>query len=315
MKRTYAAWLLWLVPVACLLSVATLPVAGQSGGTTKGEWRAYGGDLANTGIRRSIKSTRRTSRTSKSPGGSRPRTSDPARSFSSKGTPLMANGVVYATAGTRRAVVALDAATGELLWMHSEREGPRGTNAPRQLSGRGLAYWTDGREERILYVTPGYRLRRARREDRDAGGRVRHQRRGRPEDGQRSGDRSRHRRSRAARDADGWQRRRRHRRGAPARRRAARQDEREGVHPRLRRPDGQAALDLSHGPDARRIRQRDVGKGLVEVHRQHRRVGPGRDRRRAQPRLPADRARRPATITAAPVRARTCSARRWSRSI
>ena len=30
--------------------------------------------------------------------------------------------------------------------------------APRQLSGRGLAYWTDGKEERILYVTPGYRL-------------------------------------------------------------------------------------------------------------------------------------------------------------
>ena len=61
-------------------------------------------------------------------------------------------------AGTRRAVVALDAATGELLWMHSEREGARGAAAPRQLSGRGLAYWTDGTEERILYVTPGYRL-------------------------------------------------------------------------------------------------------------------------------------------------------------
>src|SRR5207237_6935069 len=60
--------------------------------------------------------------------------------------------------GTRRAVFALDAATGELMWTHSEREGARGTNAPRQLSGRGLAYWSDGREERILYVTPGYRL-------------------------------------------------------------------------------------------------------------------------------------------------------------
>src|SRR5205085_4130021 len=47
---------------------------------------------------------------------------------------------------------------GELLWTHSEKEGARGTAAPRQLSGRGLAYWTDGREERILYVTPGYRL-------------------------------------------------------------------------------------------------------------------------------------------------------------
>ena len=65
---------------------------------------------------------------------------------------------VYSTAGTRRAVVALDAATGELLWMHSEQEGARGEAAPRQLSGRGLAYWTDGKQERILYVTPGYRL-------------------------------------------------------------------------------------------------------------------------------------------------------------
>jgi quinoprotein glucose dehydrogenase len=61
-------------------------------------------------------------------------------------------------AGSRRAVVALDAATGEMLWMHAENEGQRGQEAPRQLSGHGVAYWTDGREERILYVTPGYRL-------------------------------------------------------------------------------------------------------------------------------------------------------------
>ena len=31
-------------------------------------------------------------------------------------------------------------------------------HAPRQLSGHGVAYWTDGKEERILYVTTGYRL-------------------------------------------------------------------------------------------------------------------------------------------------------------
>src|SRR5215468_2347934 len=75
-----------------------------------------------------------------------------------EGTPLMVNGVVYATAGSRRAAIALDAVTGELLWVHGEHEGERGGAAPRQLSGRGLAYWTDGREERIIYVTPGYRL-------------------------------------------------------------------------------------------------------------------------------------------------------------
>ena len=57
----------------------------------------------------------------------------------------MVNGVVYATAGSRRAAIALDAATGELLWVHGEHEGARGGAAPRQLSGRGLAYWTDGK--------------------------------------------------------------------------------------------------------------------------------------------------------------------------
>ena len=75
-----------------------------------------------------------------------------------EGTPLMVNGMLYATAGTRRSVVALKADTGEMVWVHAEFEGQRAVNAPRQLSGRGLSYWTDGKEERILYVTTGYRM-------------------------------------------------------------------------------------------------------------------------------------------------------------
>src|SRR5215469_6564999 len=76
-----------------------------------------------------------------------------------EGTPLMVDGVVYATAGSRRAASALDAATGELLWIHGEHEGERGASAPRQVSGRGLAYWSDGHgDDRILYITPGFRL-------------------------------------------------------------------------------------------------------------------------------------------------------------
>src|SRR5688500_19063567 len=70
----------------------------------------------------------------------------------------MVGGMLYTTGGTRRAVVALGAGTGEMLWMHSLNEGKRGEGAPRRLSGRGLAYWTDGREERIVYVTPGYQM-------------------------------------------------------------------------------------------------------------------------------------------------------------
>ena len=76
-----------------------------------------------------------------------------------EGTPLMVKGVIYATGGTRRSVVALDAKSGELIWVHSEREGARAVNAPRQLSGRGLSYWTDGKgDDRVLYVTTGFRL-------------------------------------------------------------------------------------------------------------------------------------------------------------
>lgn len=76
-----------------------------------------------------------------------------------EGTPLMVKGVLYTTAGTRRSVIALDAKTGELLWSHSLREGKRAAVSPRQLSGHGVSYWTDGRgDERILYVTTGYRL-------------------------------------------------------------------------------------------------------------------------------------------------------------
>src|SRR4029079_7289792 len=71
----------------------------------------------------------------------------------------MVEGVLYTTGGKRRAVVALDAATGELLWVHRYPEGPRGAAAPRQLSGRGLSYWSDGAgDDRIIYVTPGYRM-------------------------------------------------------------------------------------------------------------------------------------------------------------
>ena len=83
----------------------------------------------------------------------------PRPEYKLEGTPLMIKGVLYTTAGTRRSVVALDAKTGELIWAHSVREGQRAAISPRQLSGRGLSFWTDGHgDDRVLYVTTGYRL-------------------------------------------------------------------------------------------------------------------------------------------------------------
>jgi quinoprotein glucose dehydrogenase len=83
----------------------------------------------------------------------------PRAEYKLEGTPLMVKGVIYTTAGTRRSVVALDAKTGELIWAHTLREGTRAAISPRQLSGRGLSYWTDGKgDDRVIYVTTGYRL-------------------------------------------------------------------------------------------------------------------------------------------------------------
>jgi quinoprotein glucose dehydrogenase len=139
------------------LVLCTLQPLGAQSGATNGEWRFYAGDPGNTHYSpldqingSNFNKLRIAWRFNTEHLGPRPE-------YNLEATPLMVHGVVYVTAGTRRDVVALDAGTGELLWVHSEDEGQRGIVAPRQTS-RGLAYWTDGREERILYVTAGYRL-------------------------------------------------------------------------------------------------------------------------------------------------------------
>src|SRR5438105_2089971 len=143
---------------ACIVVGALASVSGQSGAQS-GEWRSYGGDIGHT--RYSPLDQINAGNFGKLEVAGRFKTDNlgPRPEFQFESTPLMVKGVVYSTGGSRRAVVALDAATGEMLWMHSENEGARGANAPRQLSGRGLAYWSDNAgDDRILYVTPGYRL-------------------------------------------------------------------------------------------------------------------------------------------------------------
>ena len=83
----------------------------------------------------------------------------PRPDFNLQATPLMVGGVLYTTAGSRRDVAAIDGATGETLWIYRLDEGTRGAKAPlRAASGRGVTYWSDGTEERILHVTQGYHL-------------------------------------------------------------------------------------------------------------------------------------------------------------
>jgi quinoprotein glucose dehydrogenase len=83
----------------------------------------------------------------------------PRPEFKLEGTPIAIKGILYTTGGTRRSVIALDGKTGEVIWTHSLREGRRAAVSPRQLSGRGVSYWTDGKgDERIIYTTTGFQL-------------------------------------------------------------------------------------------------------------------------------------------------------------
>ena len=134
-----------------------VPLAGQSG-AKNGEWSTYGADLGSTRYSPLDQINRTNFSNLEIAWRFKTDNLGPRPEFNLESTPLMVKGVLYAAAGTRRSVVAVDAGSGELLWKFSYNEGKRAEAAPRQLSGRGLAYWTDGRSERIIYVTPGYQM-------------------------------------------------------------------------------------------------------------------------------------------------------------
>ena len=80
----------------------------------------------------------------------------PIPEFYFRATPLEVGGVIYTVAGERRAAIAIDAGTGETLWMWRMKNNPRWEKSPRRFSGRGLAYAEVDGKGRIIVVTPGY---------------------------------------------------------------------------------------------------------------------------------------------------------------
>jgi quinoprotein glucose dehydrogenase len=141
-----------------LLGTLLLPpgLAAQSG-AANGEWRYWGGDAGSTRYAPLDQITRDNVATLKVVWRWHTANFGPTPETYYRATPLYANGVLYTVAGERRAVAAIDPATGETLWTWRMDEGLRWEKAPRRFSGRGLAYWSDGRgDARIIVVTPGY---------------------------------------------------------------------------------------------------------------------------------------------------------------
>ena len=119
------------------------------------EWRSYGHELANTRYSELAEinaSNVHRLRVAWTWNPSESRLSDAGN----ESTPLMIGGVLYFTAGLARNVVAVDVETGTVRWIWYCDDGEPGRLAGRRGPGRGLAYWSDETEQRILVVTPAF---------------------------------------------------------------------------------------------------------------------------------------------------------------
>lgn len=143
---------------AAIALIVAAPAVAQSG-AVDGEWPVWGGDAGST--RYSALSSIHAGNVDRLQVAWRWKMDNfgPSPEGRSQTVPLMVDGVLYATAGMNRDVVAIDAATGQTLWMYRNDEGERAVRAPRRNSGRGVAYWEDAAGSgRIVTVTPGYHI-------------------------------------------------------------------------------------------------------------------------------------------------------------
>ena len=150
-------------------ALLALPTAAHAQyGATNGEWHSYGGDLGSTKYSpldqinaTNFSDLRLAWRWQSADGaldteaiqaqGSRVQ----VRMF--QATPLMVNGVLYLSTAMHQ-VAAVDATTGETLWVH-DPQAYLGGPPTHFNNSRGVAYWQDGDDARIFFGTnEGYLL-------------------------------------------------------------------------------------------------------------------------------------------------------------
>jgi glucose dehydrogenase len=178
----------------------------------------------------------------------------------------MAGGLVYMSTGPGT-VAALDAATGKVVWLQT----PPTTPGPPSAANRGVAYWSDGQDARIITVTGAFLVALNAKTGEPY-----------PSFGANGQVDLRLGLSRAF-DGYSW-------RSAPlvvrnvivvgsvvpdinSAARPVTMEAPPGDRPRLRRAQRQAAVDVPHDSAARRSRQRDVGERFLGLHRARQRVG------------------------------------------
>ena len=295
MPRVVSASLAMAVALAWLWS----PVSGQGAGqpsTSKGEWPHYTADLRGSTVfaarsDRRVELQQADRRVAVQDRQPRPVPRVQARRHAADGQRRSVHHRRHAPGGGR----ARRRRPARSIWVHSLREGKRAAVSPRQLSGRGVSYWTDGRgDERILYVDhrlPPGRARTRRPARRSV---VRHQRHRRSEGRRGEGHAARRSISRPARSAST------RRRSSPetssiigsAMREGATVETHDNTKGLVRAFDvrtGKQLWQFNTIPRPGAVRQRHLAERIVGHQRQRRRLDADHRRRRARPRLPAGR--------------------------
>ena len=151
-----------LVGLVVALVVSMMP---RGAADTRGEWPVYAADTASTKYspldqitRDNVKHLRIAWRQSATPVEVRQGRTDAPVPVSYEHTPLMVGGLLYMSTGYGT-VAALDPTTGKVVWFDAplERTAQSGGEGQQQ-SGRGSAkrgvtYWTDGQDARIIAIT------------------------------------------------------------------------------------------------------------------------------------------------------------------
>jgi quinoprotein glucose dehydrogenase len=139
---------------AISLAIVLLLDSTRAADIIRGEWRSYAGDIRATKYspldqinRANVKNLRIAWRQSAIPTEVRGGRTDVQVPSNYEHTPLMAGGLLYMSTALG-SVAALDPASGKVVW--SEQRAP---STPAGGASRGVAYWTDGQDARVISVS------------------------------------------------------------------------------------------------------------------------------------------------------------------
>ncbi|HYP25189.1 MAG TPA: pyrroloquinoline quinone-dependent dehydrogenase [Blastocatellia bacterium] len=142
---------------ALALSVLAASAQAQQG-AKKGEWRFYGGDNGSTKYSALDQINKENVKDLKvawawdSPDLALQKQNRALATFGMAPTPVMVKGILY-TSTSLSQVAAIDAATGKTVWVYDPKSYQAGRPTNLGFVHRGVAYWTDGKEERVFIGT------------------------------------------------------------------------------------------------------------------------------------------------------------------